>query len=309
MYEVLLEKVLKAHQRAEVDILDRLPTPFGLVRSGVAPDHPETKVVVNQFSHIAQNDRCMFFGNVTLGSSVSLKELRDLYHVVVLAYGAESDRVLGVPGEDLEGIYSAREFVWWYNGHLDCRNLIPDLQSTDTAVILGQGYLHSLWGCCWCCGGAGKVFSILLASGTSAQLSLKLLGIVQAQLPDVISVSAESGSWCSVKMKMMRDKRVTEVESKELMQSKNCKPQTGQFKSKGEKPSSSKNAAAALIKKTKLGKDVKASSNGALSSKSGTKQPISSSRSFTDSPTANSNPLSLVNLFDLRVNIQNSLIV
>ncbi|GAB4849811.1 hypothetical protein Ancab_004610 [Ancistrocladus abbreviatus] len=96
------------------------------------------KVVVNQFSRIAQNDRCMFFGNVTLGSSVSLKELRDLYHVVVLAYGAESDRVLGVPGEDLEGIYSAREFVWWYNGHPDCRNLIPDLQSTDTAVILGQ---------------------------------------------------------------------------------------------------------------------------------------------------------------------------
>ncbi|GAB4852614.1 hypothetical protein Ancab_016828 [Ancistrocladus abbreviatus] len=133
------DKVLKAHQRAEVDILDRLPTPFGLVRSGVAPDHPETKVVVNQFSRIAQNDRCMFFGNVTLGSSVSLKELRDLYHVVVLAYGAESDRVLGVPGEDLEGIYSAREFVWWYNGHPDCRNLIPDLQSTDTAVILGQG--------------------------------------------------------------------------------------------------------------------------------------------------------------------------
>ncbi|GAB4845712.1 hypothetical protein Ancab_039115 [Ancistrocladus abbreviatus] len=221
VYHSSLE-VLKAHQRAEVDILDRLPTPFGLVRSGVAPDHPETKVVVNQFSRIAQNDRCMFFGNVTLGSSVSLKELRDLYHVVrLLAYGAESDRVLGVPGEDLEGIYSAREFVWWYNGHPDCRNLIPDLQCTDTAVILGQ-----------------------------------------------------------------------EVESKELMQSKNCKPQTGQFKSKGEKPSSSKNAAAALIKKTNLGKDVKTSSNGALSSKSGIKQPISSSRSFTDSHTANSNPSS-----------------
>ncbi|XP_021723606.1 NADPH:adrenodoxin oxidoreductase, mitochondrial isoform X2 [Chenopodium quinoa] len=81
----------------------------------------------------------MFFGNVNLGASVSLKELRDLYHVVVLAYGAESDRVLGVPGEDLKGIYSAREFVWWYNGHPDCRNLAPDLESTNTAVILGQG--------------------------------------------------------------------------------------------------------------------------------------------------------------------------
>lgn len=131
--------MLKAHQKAEVDILDRLPTPFGLVRSGVAPDHPETKIVMNQFTRVAKNDRCMFLGNVNLGSSVSLKELRDLYHVVVLAYGAESDRSLGVPGEDLEGIYSAREFVWWYNGHPDCRNLAPNLQSTDTAVILGQG--------------------------------------------------------------------------------------------------------------------------------------------------------------------------
>ncbi|XP_021741475.1 NADPH:adrenodoxin oxidoreductase, mitochondrial-like [Chenopodium quinoa] len=130
--------MLKANEKAEVDIMDRLPTPFGLVRSGVAPDHPETKIVINQFSRVAKNDRCMFFGNVNLGASVSLKELQDLYHVVVLAYGAESDRVLGVPGEDLKGIYSAREFVWWYNGHPDCRNLAPDLESTDTAVILGQ---------------------------------------------------------------------------------------------------------------------------------------------------------------------------
>ncbi|CAI0628785.1 unnamed protein product [Linum tenue] len=133
------EKMLKAHQGAEVDIIDRLPTPFGLVRSGVAPDHPETKIVTNQFSRVAQNDRCSFFGKVTLGSSISLSELRNLYDVVVLAYGAESDRALGIPGEDLSGIYSAREFVWWYNGHPDCRNLSPDLKNTDTAVILGQG--------------------------------------------------------------------------------------------------------------------------------------------------------------------------
>ncbi|KAL5714254.1 adrenodoxin-NADP(+) reductase [Ranunculus cassubicifolius] len=133
------EKMLKADEGAEVDIIDRLPTPFGLVRSGVAPDHPETKIVVNQFSRVALNERCSFFGNVSLGSSVSLSELREMYHVVVLAYGAESDRAVGVPGEDLEGLYSAREFVWWYNGHPDCSNLNPDLKSTDTAVILGQG--------------------------------------------------------------------------------------------------------------------------------------------------------------------------
>ncbi|KAF5459015.1 hypothetical protein F2P56_023006 [Juglans regia] len=133
------EKMLKAHQGAQVDIIDRLPTPFGLVRSGVAPDHPETKIVVNQFSRAAQHERCSFFGNVTLGSSLSLAELRELYHVVVLAYGAESDRVLGIPGEDLIGIHSAREFVWWYNGHPDCKNLDLELKNTDTAVILGQG--------------------------------------------------------------------------------------------------------------------------------------------------------------------------
>ncbi|MBA0756833.1 hypothetical protein Gotri_019977 [Gossypium trilobum] len=133
------EKILKTHQGSQVDIIDRLPTPYGLVRSGVAPDHPETKNVINQFSRVAQNGRCSFFGNVALGSSISLVELRELYHVVVLAYGAESDRVVGIPGEDLKGVHSAREFVWWYNGHPDGRNLDPDLKNTDTAVILGQG--------------------------------------------------------------------------------------------------------------------------------------------------------------------------
>ncbi|KAK8523176.1 hypothetical protein V6N12_047705 [Hibiscus sabdariffa] len=132
------EKILKMHQGSQVDIIDRLPTPYGLVRSGVAPDHPETKNVINQFSRVSQNERCSFFGNIALGSSVSLMELRELYHVVVLAYGAESDRVLGIPGEDLKGVHSAREFVWWYNGHPDGRNLDPDLKNTDTTVILGQ---------------------------------------------------------------------------------------------------------------------------------------------------------------------------
>ncbi|KAH9300849.1 hypothetical protein KI387_012432 [Taxus chinensis] len=131
--------MLKRHQQVNVDIIERLPTPFGLVRSGVAPDHPETKVVINQFSRVGTNERCSFFGNVFLGKDISLSELRKLYHVVVLAYGAESDRELGIPGENLDGILSAREFVWWYNGHPDCTNLSVDLQSTDTAVVIGQG--------------------------------------------------------------------------------------------------------------------------------------------------------------------------
>ncbi|CAN8320289.1 unnamed protein product [Cochlearia groenlandica] len=134
------DKLLKAHEGAHVDIIDRLPTPFGLVRSGVAPDHPETKIVINQFTRVAQqHERCSFYGNVKLGSDLSLSELRDLYHVVVLAYGAESDKDLGIPGENLSGVHSAREFVWWYNGHPDYSGFKPDLKSSDTAVILGQG--------------------------------------------------------------------------------------------------------------------------------------------------------------------------
>lgn len=133
------DRMLKGHDGAQVDIIDRLPTPFGLVRSGVAPDHPETKIVVNQFSRVAANGRCSFFGNVTLGRDISLSELRKTYHAVVLAYGAESDRSLGIPGEDLKGIHSAREFVWWYNGHPDMCDFCPDLKNTESAVVLGQG--------------------------------------------------------------------------------------------------------------------------------------------------------------------------
>ncbi|KAH6781502.1 Pyridine nucleotide-disulfide oxidoreductase family protein [Perilla frutescens var. frutescens] len=115
------------------------PLRICVIGSGPAGFYTAEKVVINQFSRVAQNERCSFFGNVSLGSSVTLPELRDMYNAVVLAYGAESDRSLGIPGEELGGIYAAREFVWWYNGHPDCRNLAPDLKSTDTAVILGQG--------------------------------------------------------------------------------------------------------------------------------------------------------------------------
>ncbi|KAL3689133.1 hypothetical protein R1sor_015442 [Riccia sorocarpa] len=140
------EKLMKRFSAAKVDILDRLPTPFGLVRSGVAPDHPETKNVINQFTRVATSENCSFFGNVCVDRDITLNTLRNLYHVVkhciqnvVLAYGAESDRSLGIPREGLPGVHSAREFVWWYNGHPDCVNLPVNLKSTDTAVIFGQG--------------------------------------------------------------------------------------------------------------------------------------------------------------------------
>uniref|UniRef100_A0A8C5R3X6 NADPH:adrenodoxin oxidoreductase, mitochondrial n=1 Tax=Leptobrachium leishanense TaxID=445787 RepID=A0A8C5R3X6_9ANUR len=126
------------HTEVLVDIYEKLPVPFGLVRFGVAPDHPEVKNVINTFTQTARSERCGFFGNVTVGKDVTVEELQAAYHAVVLSYGAEDKRELGIPGEDLHGVYSARDFVGWYNGLPSNRHLNPDL-SCDTAVILGQG--------------------------------------------------------------------------------------------------------------------------------------------------------------------------
>ncbi|GBG65212.1 hypothetical protein CBR_g50003 [Chara braunii] len=133
------ERLLKSYPHATVDIVEKLPSPFGLVRSGVAPDHPETKAVINQFSRLASVERCKFWGNVQVGRDVSVAELRQYYNAVVFAYGAEGDKTLGIPGEDYKGVVSAREFVWWYNGHPEYAGLPIDLTGTDTAVVLGQG--------------------------------------------------------------------------------------------------------------------------------------------------------------------------
>ena len=105
-----------SQQTHHIDVFDRLPTPYGLVRYGVAPDHPEVKNVQNDFDALFQDKGVRFLGNVTIGQDVSVQELRQRYNVVVLAYGCESDRKLKVPGDDLKGILSAREFVAWYNG-------------------------------------------------------------------------------------------------------------------------------------------------------------------------------------------------
>uniref|UniRef100_A0A3B5A873 NADPH:adrenodoxin oxidoreductase, mitochondrial n=1 Tax=Stegastes partitus TaxID=144197 RepID=A0A3B5A873_9TELE len=132
------QHILKARQNVEVDVYERLPVPFGLVRFGVAPDHPEVKNVINTFTQTAKHSRCSFYGNVNVGKDVSIDELQQAYHAVVLSYGAEGNRSMGVPGEDLAGVYSAKDFVGWYNGLPNCRELSPDL-SCETAVILGQG--------------------------------------------------------------------------------------------------------------------------------------------------------------------------
>ncbi|KAM4715526.1 NADPH:adrenodoxin oxidoreductase, mitochondrial [Anableps anableps] len=132
------QHLIKARQDVEVDMYERLPVPFGLVRFGVAPDHPEVKNVINTFTQTAKHSRCSFYGNVNVGKDVTIGELQQAYHAVVLSYGADGNRRMGVPGEDLAGVYSAKDFVGWYNGLPSCRELSPDL-SCETAVILGQG--------------------------------------------------------------------------------------------------------------------------------------------------------------------------
>ena len=109
--------------RAEVDLLERLPTPWGLVRLGVAPDHPNLKTVSRAFEKIAQRPGFRFLGNVEVGKDVTHDELTRLYDAVVYAVGSQTDRRLGIPGEDLPGSWAATELVAWYNGHPDFQDL------------------------------------------------------------------------------------------------------------------------------------------------------------------------------------------
>ncbi len=133
------EHLLRDDERAvEVDMFDRLPTPFGLVRGGVAPDHPKIKSVIRVYEKTAARDGYRFFGNVKLGRDISASELSERYHAVVYAYGAETDRHLGIPGEDLPGSGPATAFVGWYNAHPDYVDLEFDL-SHERAVVIGNG--------------------------------------------------------------------------------------------------------------------------------------------------------------------------
>ena len=142
------EALLKSEDpRAEVDLYDRLPTPFGLVRSGVAPDHPKIKSVTRVFEKVADHPGFRFFGNVCIADAtaregdaghVTLDDLRRHYDAVLFTTGAQTDRSLGIPGEDLAGSHSATEFVAWYNGHPEFRNRTFDL-TAQRAVVVGIG--------------------------------------------------------------------------------------------------------------------------------------------------------------------------
>jgi ferredoxin--NADP+ reductase len=124
--------------RVEVDMIERLPTPWGLVRLGVAPDHPNLKAVSRAYEKIAKQPGLRFLGNVHVGGVLQHADLVELYDAVVYAFGAETDRRLGIPGEDLPGSWAATEFVAWYNAHPDFQHLSFDL-SGERAVVIGNG--------------------------------------------------------------------------------------------------------------------------------------------------------------------------
>lgn len=132
------EAIIKARPDAQVDLFDRLPTPYGLVRSGVAPDHQGTKNVWRVFQRTAQRPQVRFLGNVELGRDIHLHEMRAAYDAVVLAIGAPIDRELGVPGEHQRGVLGSGPFTSWYNGHPDWSGFEPDLDSSHIAII-GNG--------------------------------------------------------------------------------------------------------------------------------------------------------------------------
>jgi ferredoxin/flavodoxin---NADP+ reductase len=122
----------------QVDMFDRLPTPWGLVRAGVAPDHPNIKAVSRVYEKTAEHPEFRFYGNVELGRDLFHDDLTDRYHAVIYAVGAQTDRRMEIPGEDLPGSWAATEFVAWYNGHPDYRDLEFDL-SAERAIVVGNG--------------------------------------------------------------------------------------------------------------------------------------------------------------------------
>jgi ferredoxin/flavodoxin---NADP+ reductase len=124
--------------RFAVDLYDRLPTPFGLVRSGVAPDHPKIKSVTRAYAKTSEHERFRFFGHVELGGDISRRQLLERYHVVCYTFGTSTDKRLEIPGESLSGSHPATEFVAWYNGHPDHSALEVDLQARQV-VVVGAG--------------------------------------------------------------------------------------------------------------------------------------------------------------------------
>ena len=124
---------------AQVDLFDRLPTPYGLVRGGVAPDHPKIKAVTRVYDRTAGLKGFRFFGNVEIGRDVTVDELERHYHAIFYTFGAEADRELGIPGEDLPGVHPASDLVGWYNAHPDFADREFGLDQSRRAIVIGNG--------------------------------------------------------------------------------------------------------------------------------------------------------------------------
>lgn len=131
------ESLLKLLPDAQIDIIERLPVPFGLIRYGVAPDHQSTKGAARVLDRTLSNKRVRFFGNLAVGRDVTLGALRSMYNVVVIATGAPRDRKLGIPGEELPGVIGSGAFVNWYNGHPS--RTVPHMARVRSAVVIGNG--------------------------------------------------------------------------------------------------------------------------------------------------------------------------
>ena len=131
------DALVRAAPDIGIDIYERLPTPFGLVRSGVAPDHPGTKAVVRQFEKLFERPNVHFIGNVEVGRDVSLEALHRAYDLLFIAAGAPVDRRLAIPGEDMDGVYGSAAITGWYNGHPDWIGLAPRIG--ERVVIVGMG--------------------------------------------------------------------------------------------------------------------------------------------------------------------------
>lgn len=130
--------MLKKNPGSRIDIIDKLATPYGLIRAGVAPDHQTTKAVTRAYDKVMENANVRFVGNIGLGTDIPLEKLREIYDVVMIATGTPKDRHLGIPGEDKEGVFGAQAFVYWYNCHPEYADLAPNLD-IDTAVVIGNG--------------------------------------------------------------------------------------------------------------------------------------------------------------------------
>jgi len=132
------ESIFKLDIKVKVDMFDRLPSPYGLVRYGVAPDHPKIKNVIKVYEKLPERPDFGFIGNVMVGVTISIADMRRFYDAIIIAIGAETDKKLGIAGEDLPGSHASTQFVGWYNGHPDYQKLKFDL-SKEIAVVIGQG--------------------------------------------------------------------------------------------------------------------------------------------------------------------------